>query len=250
MHLHLPKPLHGWREFVGEVGIIVIGVLIALGAEQVIENWHWRNQTEQAQDIFKEELGGAATNAYERLIVQPCLTNRLRAIATKLNEPGPQWRGMPEQFTGASTYYNNVLPVVYRAPGRSSVTDAWSNALTAGTINHLPRDRASALSGAYLSASTFMKDEQEESVAESKLGPLGTDRLLSTDTRIGMLQVVSDLDRINNALVADSKDLMDSIRAAKLGYSDAKLQPVRKRMFNVQRGYRGTCVREVPMKIG
>jgi hypothetical protein len=31
MHFHLPKPLHGWREFIGEVGIIVIGVLIALG---------------------------------------------------------------------------------------------------------------------------------------------------------------------------------------------------------------------------
>ena len=29
MHLHLPKPLHGWRAFVGEVGIIVLGVLIA-----------------------------------------------------------------------------------------------------------------------------------------------------------------------------------------------------------------------------
>jgi uncharacterized membrane protein YraQ (UPF0718 family) len=29
MHFHLPKPLHGWREFKGEVGIIVLGVLIA-----------------------------------------------------------------------------------------------------------------------------------------------------------------------------------------------------------------------------
>ena len=32
MHFHLPKPLHGWREFAGEVGVIVLGVLIALGA--------------------------------------------------------------------------------------------------------------------------------------------------------------------------------------------------------------------------
>lgn len=37
MHFHLPKPLHGWREFAGEVGIIVIGVLIALSAEQFAE---------------------------------------------------------------------------------------------------------------------------------------------------------------------------------------------------------------------
>lgn len=28
MEVHLPKPLHGWREFVGEVGIIVLGVLM------------------------------------------------------------------------------------------------------------------------------------------------------------------------------------------------------------------------------
>ena len=28
------KPLHGWRTFWGEVGIIVLGVLIALGAQQ------------------------------------------------------------------------------------------------------------------------------------------------------------------------------------------------------------------------
>ena len=32
MHFQLPKPLHGWRQFFGEVGIIVICVLIALGA--------------------------------------------------------------------------------------------------------------------------------------------------------------------------------------------------------------------------
>ena len=29
MHFHLPKRLHSWREFVGEIGIFVIGVLIA-----------------------------------------------------------------------------------------------------------------------------------------------------------------------------------------------------------------------------
>ena len=38
MHFHLPKPLHGWREFAGEVGIIVVGVLIALAAEQVVKS--------------------------------------------------------------------------------------------------------------------------------------------------------------------------------------------------------------------
>ena len=38
MHFHLPKPLHGWREFVGEVAIIVLGVLIALTLEAVVDD--------------------------------------------------------------------------------------------------------------------------------------------------------------------------------------------------------------------
>ena len=56
MHFHLPKPLHGWREFAGEVGIIVIGVLIALGAEQVVESAHLRSETDALRASMHDEL--------------------------------------------------------------------------------------------------------------------------------------------------------------------------------------------------
>jgi hypothetical protein len=56
MHFHLPKPLHGWRAFVGEVGIIVLGVLIALGAEQVAQTVHDRADAKQLSDALRGEL--------------------------------------------------------------------------------------------------------------------------------------------------------------------------------------------------
>ena len=56
MHFHLPKPLHGWREFLGEVGIIVLGVLIALGAEQAVESAHLRSETEALRASMHDEL--------------------------------------------------------------------------------------------------------------------------------------------------------------------------------------------------
>ncbi len=31
MHVHKPKPLHGLREFLSEIAVIVFGILIALG---------------------------------------------------------------------------------------------------------------------------------------------------------------------------------------------------------------------------
>jgi len=55
MHFHLPKPLHGWREFAGEVGIIVIGVLIALGAEQLVERLHHHSQVHGAIEKLRAE---------------------------------------------------------------------------------------------------------------------------------------------------------------------------------------------------
>jgi len=55
MHIHLPKPLHGWREFLGEVGVIVIGVLLALGAEQLVEALHHHSQVQEAIDKLHAE---------------------------------------------------------------------------------------------------------------------------------------------------------------------------------------------------
>jgi isocitrate dehydrogenase len=53
--VHLPKPLHGWREFVGEVGIIVLGVLIALGAEQVAETIHGLVEAKYARQAIRKQ---------------------------------------------------------------------------------------------------------------------------------------------------------------------------------------------------
>ena len=56
MHFHLPKPLHGWREFAGEVGIIVIGVLIALAAESVVDDWQWHRKVAVVRRSLMGEL--------------------------------------------------------------------------------------------------------------------------------------------------------------------------------------------------
>ena len=67
MHFHLPKPLHGWRELAGEVGIIVVGVLIALGFEQVAESIHDRRLADETRASIKQELQtGLASLSFRR----------------------------------------------------------------------------------------------------------------------------------------------------------------------------------------
>jgi hypothetical protein len=80
MHAHLPKPLHGWRAFVGEVGIIVLGVLIALGAEQLIEAIHWRSEVSRFKRAVDVELADTVAAYRYRIQQEPCVQRRIRDL--------------------------------------------------------------------------------------------------------------------------------------------------------------------------
>lgn len=77
MHVHLPKPLHGWRALAGEVGIIVLGVLIALGAEQFVESLHWRHQVHETREAIDSEASHDLAVLQFRLKQRDCVTARL-----------------------------------------------------------------------------------------------------------------------------------------------------------------------------
>jgi len=81
MHVHLPKPLHGWRAFVGEVGIIVLGVLIALGAEQAIQGFHDRQVAAQSRRDVRDEVAWDLGFYRTRLQESSCIESRLDELS-------------------------------------------------------------------------------------------------------------------------------------------------------------------------
>ena len=105
MHFRLPKPLHGWREFVGEVGIIVVGVLIALAAEQVVEWVHNRQVAEEARENVRADARFNLGAIRFRIDAQHCIDARLDALSAILGkagnrelDPRPSWIGLPPTF--------------------------------------------------------------------------------------------------------------------------------------------------------
>ena len=57
MHIHKPKAAHSLREFMSEISVIVVGVLIALALEQAVEAWRWHEKVEVVRASITAELG-------------------------------------------------------------------------------------------------------------------------------------------------------------------------------------------------
>jgi hypothetical protein len=92
MDIHKPKPWRGSREFVKEIGTIVIGVLIALAGEQAVEWIHRGQEVAEAREALRTELALNATLMRLSLEASPCFQRRLDGVAAwARGGPAPIW---------------------------------------------------------------------------------------------------------------------------------------------------------------
>ncbi len=186
MHFHLPKPLHGWREFVGEVAIIVLGVLIALGAESAVQSIEWQHKVGAAVADMNNELGsGDGPEAYERLALHDCVAthlDRLRALIERGDRA--ESRKLIDRFW---------------LPNRTWDSLARDAANTADVAAHMPHERMFQYRIAYEMVPDMQRLAEKELADLGHLrglpasgGPLATDEKLSEIDAIEALKVDND----------------------------------------------------------
>ena len=143
MHVHLPKPLHGWREFVGEVGVIVLGVLIALGFEQLVDTLHWRYEVAQSKASLRNEIIDHYLSASVFAIAEPCVDQQLLALEQAVLAPGP-YKPVP-MYRDAQTNTD----FTYRAPSRPLPDAIWRSIVSEGAYSHFDSDLRQKLNTYY-----------------------------------------------------------------------------------------------------
>ena len=135
MHLHLPKPLHGWREFAGEVGIIVLGVLIALGADSVVENWQWGRRV----SVVRKSLMGELAN--DRARWEIVLTNARCAL--------PDIDRLDQWAKAGGTPSAPAVPALNSDNWWFMHSANWNLAIGSQTLDHFPIDQQLAFAALY-----------------------------------------------------------------------------------------------------
>lgn len=200
MHFHLPKPLHGWREFAGEVGIIVIGVLIALGAEQVVETVHWRHVAEAGRESVGEEIEVEYFAAAEMAIAQPCIDRQLQSIEAAVLAPGP--------YRPVASYTEGGRNFVFRAPARSWSHHIWESISSDGTAAHFDRETRLGLASVF-GLVDYLRDKNlaAESL-QQRLSALGRPIQPDADARAGLVADIEQARSLYSLMALVSNQLL------------------------------------------
>jgi hypothetical protein len=137
MDIHKPKPWHGWRELLKEIGTIVIGVLIAIAFEQTVEWLHWRHKLADTEAAVRFELhDDDLPQAYARIVVRSCLDKRLDTLTAAL-------------ATDQSREAFARLAQAYKPPFRTWDMNAWQAMVSSDVLSRLTAEEALHRSQAY-----------------------------------------------------------------------------------------------------
>ena len=198
MKMRLPTPLHGWREFMGEVGVIILGVLIALGLGAIASEIGWKMETRQAGKSIGLELGEAIGQGLERVRVYGCVERRGDELAVAVTKASNDGRLPPIGDIG--------LP-----PRHTWNHGTWDSAMTSGTAAHFDREKLASYVAAYEYVTAFADTSAEESGNWSRLySAVGPGRPLSSDEAGYLLRTISEA-RVANRRMARRAHLLDQL---------------------------------------
>ena len=166
MHIHKPKAVHSVREFLSEIGVIVVGIAIALGGEQVIEWLHWRAVVAETRQALNRELGFDFGVVQARIDQAPCMARRLSELKTVF-----ELRANSQPLRLRRPFGQPTFPHI-----RTSV---WETAIADQSVSHMPLDAKLRYAGAYEVIYWFRDKSTAEAETWSRLSQLDDEKVMT-----------------------------------------------------------------------
>jgi len=199
MHVHLPKPLHGWRQFAGEVGVIVLGVLIAIAFEQMVEQLHWTSEVHSARSALRQEMEQPDRVFAYRVAAGPCISRRLSEIEGLLERTAKH---------PSASRVGSVIPDI----GNALNDNVWETYRASQTLAHFANKDLTILGTYYTQLGNIRRFEGEENRDWAAIKVLEGD-----PTRLGPGDIAGIRVAIQNARFENS--IIAAIAAEELSYS-------------------------------
>ena len=243
------NPPNGWNAVAWELAIVVVGVLIALGAQQAVEERGWRNEVRLTDDALTIEIAQAVVHASERQVVNRCLSDRLAHLIGKVSSTDGPWSGDPLPLPRVASGVTTTTPPAYRTPNRPWNDDVWVATQNGGVFSHMPRERVAAFAKVYARMEGLRKVNEFEHQVFPELLYLSFDTRLDAAARQRALATLGRLDWLNGTILLDGEMLIDEVRAVRLDFSRTSLKRDLAEVDRLQREFRGKCVQQFKVQL-
>jgi hypothetical protein len=190
MEIHKPKPSHNLREFLSEVGVVLLGITIALAGEQALSSLESHHKIRLVTEEMRQEISGDdGPQVFERIALSKCLNDSLDTI-----------RRSVEQNAERSKVLESIDK--FGTPRHTWDSTAFQAALSAGVLAQMPLDRVDAMSRFYSLMPALESANEREFRDEAALTAIDRSGGPLTELeRTSLLQAVETLRRDNSEIV-------------------------------------------------
>jgi hypothetical protein len=225
-----PNPWHDWRNDARELAIVVIGVLIALLAQQVVQGWEWKDKVAAAERAMRHEmLWDNGPQLYQRAVMHRCAVQRLDAIRSGVEAGAPR-----QQIT--------ALIDSYWVPYFSYDSIARDAANTSDVASHMPAGTMDLFAIVYTQMPPMTRDSEREAVDLAQLRAMNRNGgALSPAEQDKILSAVEVLRSDDHLMWLVAGWTMPKLR--ELGPLDAERM---REMLADARDHYGDCVKPLP----
>lgn len=243
LHGLVPGSRESRRLYAGEVAVVVIGVLLALGADQAVRYVSDRIETAEARERIVGEVNRLTALAVERIALDSCIRSQIDVLHRGLAEGRDDWS---DAVFNSSTKQKRALREMYHTPDRPWSTYAYDEAINVGSLKSATAHERWLLSTMYVQFEEMRQLNQQEVQLSTQLAVLQSNPALSPEERHRLMTTLAELDLINASMVLQASQQLNAYHQLGDAYRTPPefLADAKQAIGDIRKGNReiyGTC---------
>ena len=210
MKVHPPRSIDSWREFLVEIAIIVIGVALALGAEELLSDYHAGKEVAVVQESLNDELADSLFASLERINHAQCQQRTIERLDSLVHGP-------------ASEPIGDIQPGPVRLWGSA----AWEAAVASGIVEEMEHDERRAYAQLFGVVRTMKDWNTRERELWAVVRAYSRTPPSTPEARHRLAEAVSQLRSLTSIMALAAKQFVDTARPLKLQLTPADLAELR-----------------------
>ena len=201
MEVHKPKPIHTWRELASEVGVIIVGIVIALSAEQALLGFELREKVTRAEEQMRFEMADDdGPEVIQRIALTECVSDAITRIRASVEG-------------GSDRSAVSLAIAQLDIPRRTFENNAYHAAESSGVLSRLSPKHLDQWIYLYATMPVLDRIAEREYFDAATLQAIrSAGGPLSELEQMKVLEAVENLRRENRAIVVQAKQAHEALK--------------------------------------